>query len=149
VVEAWHRFQADVVPGLALGERELIVRETRLYAHPSTGSPVAVERLARPGLPLGQLRPGRFQPHPALAAALRAGQAADAVCWEAGQPELAAYLRGETVASPGDDGWVLVCFRQWGLGWGRRSSGVLKNFLPPALRDRRRRGGSGGNDRRR
>ncbi len=45
-----------------------------------------------------------------------------------------AYLRGETVPSPGRDGWVLVCFERWGLGWARRSRGVLKNFFPKALR---------------
>jgi NOL1/NOP2/fmu family ribosome biogenesis protein len=38
------------------------------------------------------------------------------------------------VPSPGPDGWVLVCFERWGLGWARRSRGVLKNFFPKALR---------------
>jgi hypothetical protein len=45
-------------------------------------------------------------------------------------------LRGETVARAGPDGWVLVCFERWGLGWARRRDGVLKNHLPSHLRTR-------------
>ncbi len=54
--------------------------------------------------------------------------------WTDDDPELAAYLRGETVAHPGADGWVLVCYHRWALGWARRSRGVLKNAFPPHLR---------------
>ena len=48
------------------------------------------------------------------------------------------FLRGEAVEDGGTDGWVLVCYERWGLGWGRRRGGVIKNFLPHRLRLRSR-----------
>jgi NOL1/NOP2/fmu family ribosome biogenesis protein len=29
---------------------------------------------------------------------------------------------------------VLVTYERWGLGWARRSRGILKNFFPKAQR---------------
>ena len=84
--------------------------------------------LSRPGLPLGRRRPGRFEPAHALATAIEPSQAAELSGWS---PE---YLRGETVRCAGPDGWVLVTYERWGLGWARRSRGVLKNFFPKGFR---------------
>jgi NOL1/NOP2/fmu family ribosome biogenesis protein len=90
--------------------------------------------LARPGLPLGRARPGRFEPAQALATSLDPGTAAMAVHWDADDPALGAYLSGAPVADDGPDGWVLVCWRRSPLGWARRSAGVLKNLLPDHVR---------------
>ena len=57
--------------------------------------------------------------------------------WPLESADLAAYLRGETVANTGPDGWVLVCFERWGIGLARRRDGVLKNYPPTHLRTRR------------
>jgi NOL1/NOP2/fmu family ribosome biogenesis protein len=62
------------------------------------------------------------------------------VSWTERDEELKRFLRGETVESAGSDGWVLVCYERWGIGWGRRSKGVIKNFLPRQLRRREGRG---------
>ena len=79
----------------------------------------------RPTLPLQ--RPngaGRFEPAHALATAVSPGQAASTAGWS---PE---YLRGETIPDAGPDGWVLITYERWGLGWARRTKGTLKNFFP-------------------
>jgi 16S rRNA C967 or C1407 C5-methylase (RsmB/RsmF family)/NOL1/NOP2/fmu family ribosome biogenesis protein len=149
VREAWKRFQGVALDPAAAPHDDLAVRGDRIYAVPALPPPVDTAPLARPGLPLGRLRPGRFEPHPGLAASLRGHQVADAVDWDEGRPELAAYVRGETVQDAGADGWVLVCYRGHGLGWARRSGGVLKNFLPPRQRIGDRPAGSGGSGRRR
>jgi NOL1/NOP2/fmu family ribosome biogenesis protein len=45
--------------------------------------------------------------------------------------EIAAYLRGETLAAPiGDTGWVLVAASGFPLGLGKASAGQLKKPLP-------------------
>jgi 16S rRNA C967 or C1407 C5-methylase (RsmB/RsmF family)/NOL1/NOP2/fmu family ribosome biogenesis protein len=123
---AWRRFRAETVPGYEVDEDALVVVGDSLYLAP--GENLLFASLSRPGLPLGRNRPGRFEPAPGLATAVDPESAARRVEWSA------EYMRGETVADPGPDGWVLVTYERWGLGWARRSRGVLKNFFPKAQR---------------
>ncbi|MEA2467040.1 MAG: hypothetical protein QOJ57_1166 [Thermoleophilaceae bacterium] len=123
---AWRRFRAETAPGYEVDEDALVVVGDSLYLAPGENLPFA--SLSRPGLPLGRNRPGRFEPAPAFATAIDAAHASATV---EVTPE---YLRGETAPDPGPDGWVLVTYERWGLGWARRSRGVLKNFFPKAQR---------------
>ena len=136
IQKRWDAFRAGSCPGLDLPPGRLVARGSHLYHLPETAGHLARLPLVRPGLPLGELRPGRFQPSQALACVLGPEQAGESVSWPAGHPLLDRYLAGEAIESPGPDGWVLVCYERWGLGWGRRSQGVLKNFLPHSLRSR-------------
>jgi 16S rRNA C967 or C1407 C5-methylase (RsmB/RsmF family)/NOL1/NOP2/fmu family ribosome biogenesis protein len=120
----WRAFREESLPSFEIDERAIVASGDRLYLAPDPG----LAALARPGLPLGRLRPGRFEPAHALATAIEPAQAAERVGWS---PE---YLRGEAVPGAGPDGWVLVTYERWGLGWARRSRGVLKNFFPKAFR---------------
>jgi NOL1/NOP2/fmu family ribosome biogenesis protein len=86
--------------------------------------------LSRPGLALGRARPGRFEPAAALATAVSADAALMTIRWHEEDPLLSAFLSGHPVQVGGPDGWVLVCWENWSLGWGKRSGGVLKNALP-------------------
>jgi 16S rRNA C967 or C1407 C5-methylase (RsmB/RsmF family)/NOL1/NOP2/fmu family ribosome biogenesis protein len=122
---AWRAFLEETLPGLEFDDRAIAARGDTLYLMPQGATGLD---LARPGLPLGRSRPGRFEPAHGLATAVEPGAAAERVQWSD------AYLQGETVPSAGRDGWVLVCFERWGLGWARRSRGVLKNFFPKAMR---------------
>jgi 16S rRNA C967 or C1407 C5-methylase (RsmB/RsmF family)/NOL1/NOP2/fmu family ribosome biogenesis protein len=126
---AWNEFRAEVLPGFDPGG-EVVQRGDRLYLAAEATSDLPLIAFSRPGLPLGRARPGRFEPAPALATAIEPAQAGQTA---SSTPE---YLRGETVADPGDDGWVLVTYKRWGLGWARRSRGVLKNFFPKGQRRR-------------
>jgi NOL1/NOP2/fmu family ribosome biogenesis protein len=132
----WQEFVAETCPHLELPPGRLIARGSRVYHLPSPAEQLAALHLSRPGLPLGTARPGRFQPSHALACYLDPAAVGNRVCWSEGEGELDRFLRGETVDSPGQDGWVLVCYRRWGVGWGRRTQGVIKNFLPHHLRRR-------------
>jgi NOL1/NOP2/fmu family ribosome biogenesis protein len=123
-LEEWRAFREWSLPGFVVDEGAIVAAGDRLFLSPDQDLPV----LARPGLPLGRLRPGRFEPAPALATAVDPGDAAQREPWS---PE---YLRGEAVRSDGPDGWVLVTYERWGLGWARRSRGILKNFFPKAFR---------------
>jgi 16S rRNA C967 or C1407 C5-methylase (RsmB/RsmF family)/NOL1/NOP2/fmu family ribosome biogenesis protein len=128
VREAWLSFArqhlAVTLPG------DLIVRGDTVYC----GFPDMASIAARPGLPLGRARPGRFEPAHALATSLRPEAARMSMQFSEDSPALRTYLSGNVVDSPGPDGWVLACWRDWPIGWARRSGGVLKNLLPDHVR---------------
>ena len=88
-------------------------------------------KVLRAGLELGEIRKGRFLPAHALSHWLRDYPVS--VNFPADSPEIAAYLRGETLAGP-QKGWVLVCTEGLGLGWAKGSGGILKNHCPKGLR---------------
>ena len=72
-----------------------------------------------------------------LALALGEGDARG-VRWAADDPRLAVYLSGADLPAaelPADpDGWLLIAVDGFGLGWGKRAAGRLKNHYPRALR---------------
>jgi 16S rRNA C967 or C1407 C5-methylase (RsmB/RsmF family)/NOL1/NOP2/fmu family ribosome biogenesis protein len=126
-VAAWRAFRSDTLPGFEAAEDAITQVGDALFLTPQPDK-VSFRGLSRPGLPLGRARPGRFEPAPALATAVDPGHAAELL------PCTPEYLRGETSRSPGPDGWALVTYERWGLGWARRSKGVLKNFFPKGQR---------------
>ncbi|HEX4213209.1 MAG TPA: RsmB/NOP family class I SAM-dependent RNA methyltransferase [Candidatus Dormibacteraeota bacterium] len=131
-VARWERFRRESCPGLTLDPGRVVARGTAVWYACDLGS--GLERMARPGMPLGVARPGRFQPSQALACHLRPEDAALRHDLAPEDPRLDRFLHGEELESAGPDGWVLVCYGRWGLGWGRRSQGTLKNHLPRELR---------------
>jgi 16S rRNA C967 or C1407 C5-methylase (RsmB/RsmF family)/NOL1/NOP2/fmu family ribosome biogenesis protein len=132
---AWHAFRDETLPGFETDDGAIIAVGDTLYLVPGAARDIDLDLdprgLSRPGLMLGRRRPGRFEPSHALATAVRPEHAAECTHHT---PE---YLRGETTADPGPDGWVLVVYERWGLGWARRTKGVLKNFFPKSLRRQR------------
>ena len=91
-------------------------------------------KVAHPGWWLGTLKKGRFEPAHGLALGLKKGDARQSLDFQADDPRLAAYWRGETLASAGEDGWLLVCVDGFPFGWGRRAQGIVKNYYPKGLR---------------
>jgi len=138
VERQWEAFVRAVCPDLVLPPGRLLARGSRLYQVPTAAEELPLDRLARPGLELGVVRPGRFQPSQALACFVDPHLVPNRVSWAAGDRRLEAFLRGEAVEDAAADGWVLVCYERWGLGWGRRRGGIMKNFLPPRARTRSR-----------
>ena len=105
-----------------------------LYALPAGLPDLTGLRYLHPGWWLGTVKRDRFEPSHALALALRPQGARRALDLPADAAELAAYLRGETLASPGEDGWTLVAVDGFSLGWGKRAAGRLKSHYPKGLR---------------
>jgi 16S rRNA C967 or C1407 C5-methylase (RsmB/RsmF family)/NOL1/NOP2/fmu family ribosome biogenesis protein len=132
----WRDFAAAALI-IALPEERLHVHGERLYLLPRRAIDTGRLHLVRYGLPLGEMRPGHFRPDHDLALCLT-GADAHAVRWPAGDPRLAAYLAGHDLPAtdlpPGPDGWTLVTVDGFGLGWGKRAGGRLKNHFPHALR---------------
>jgi len=130
--------------GFELGPGEPIRFGDALYWLPHlTGggaSPIGANHLQgvkvpRPGLHLGDVRKNRLEPGHALAMAAAAHTAAWVQSYTPEAPEIAAFLRGETLpALAGSTGWGLVAVDGLPLGWGKASSGQIKNHLPKGLR---------------
>ncbi|MEW5986532.1 MAG: RsmF rRNA methyltransferase first C-terminal domain-containing protein, partial [Chloroflexota bacterium] len=114
-------------------ERLLLINDY-LYLLPKQALNTRSLKVVRPGLWLGQIRRGYFKPAHSLALALTPAQVNQQVNWAAADPTLAAYLAGHDLDSPGPDGWILVTVDGFGLGWGKRVRGRLKNHYPRGLR---------------
>lgn len=68
---------------------------------------------------------------------LRPDQAARSYDMPADGTEIQAWLRGESLPVPPSlHGWTLVTVDGLPVGWGKASSGQLKNHLPKGLRIR-------------
>jgi NOL1/NOP2/fmu family ribosome biogenesis protein len=129
VADAWRRFVGEALeddPG------EVTVVGERAYLVPDPEVAEAGVRLVRPGLLVGRVRPGRFEPAHALAMAV--GVAAARRCRRLDDAEAAAWVRGEALGHDGPDGWTVVGWNGWPLGWGRAAGGSLKNHYPKGLR---------------
>lgn len=140
-MELWRAFCSQSLPGFTLGQGQPLRFGEALYwlPRPAEGElPTAALdglRVLRPGLQLGYVRKGRFEPAHALAQAAAATAAAWAQSYSGDDPLLAAYLHGETVpAIGGSAGWGLVAVDGLPLGWGKASGGQVKNHLPKGLR---------------
>jgi NOL1/NOP2/fmu family ribosome biogenesis protein len=137
----WSSFAKQALPGFTLGTGEPIRFGDALYwlPHQSSGSFGSADidglKVARPGLHLGDIRKNRQEPAHALALAVQSDEAAWVQSYPPNSPEIAAYLRGETLSANGDiSGWGLVAVDGLQLGWAKASSGQLKNHLPKGLR---------------
>ncbi|XEC96515.1 RsmB/NOP family class I SAM-dependent RNA methyltransferase [Paenibacillus tarimensis] len=134
-------FAAESLPRFALGAGEPLRFGGALYWLPhDAGGRFGAEalqglRVSRPGLHLGEVRKNRIEPAHALALAASADQAAWVRDYPPEAPEIAAFLRGETLPAPGGvSGWGLIAVSGHPLGWGKASGGQIKNHLPKGLR---------------
>ncbi len=108
----------------------------QLYLAPCHMPSIRGLKVLRPGLHLGTNKKNRFEPSHALALFLHKEEACRTVNLSAEDPNLGAYLGGQSIASEGEKGYCLVLADSYGIGWGKRSGGILKNHYPKGLRKR-------------
>jgi 16S rRNA C967 or C1407 C5-methylase (RsmB/RsmF family)/NOL1/NOP2/fmu family ribosome biogenesis protein len=141
-MKLFRSFADSALPDMpSLGNGEPVRFGDRLFwlPHDRTGRMTAGSleglRVVRPGLHLGDIRKGRIEPAHALALHLSAAAAAWVQSYAADSPEIAAYLRGESLpAQEGSAGWGLIAADGYPLGWSKASGGQAKNHLPRGLR---------------
>jgi NOL1/NOP2/fmu family ribosome biogenesis protein len=112
--------------------RQLALVGSYLYWIPSGMPALSGLKAVHPGLWLGTLKPGRFEPSHALALTLRKDQAPQVVSLDL--DGALSYLHGDTLDRSGPDGWLLLTQDSFPLGWGKRVTGVIKNYYPKGLR---------------
>jgi NOL1/NOP2/fmu family ribosome biogenesis protein len=88
-------------------------------------------KVLRPGLELGEVKKGRFEPAHALA--LWLSECKNEQSYPADSDEMRAYIHGDVV--PSDvKGWCLVKADGYSIGWGKGDGRVLRNHYPKGLR---------------
>ena len=125
----WSSFAKELNIKLPAG-RAVLFGET-LYWAPEGMPDIRRLKVLRPGLELGTVKKGRFEPAHALALWLKA--CANVQTFEADSREIAEYLHGNVVPSA-KRGWCLVCADGYSIGWGKGDGMVLKNHYPKGLR---------------
>ncbi|MGG5253918.1 RsmF rRNA methyltransferase first C-terminal domain-containing protein [Neobacillus sp. SM06] len=93
-------------------------------------------KVLRAGLHLGEFKKNRFEPNHALAMSLKNQDVYHFYSLPSSELEWVPYLKGETISSGEDRGWILVTIDGYPLGWGKEVKGVIKNFYPKGLRIR-------------
>ncbi|MDO5540484.1 MAG: RsmB/NOP family class I SAM-dependent RNA methyltransferase [Eubacteriales bacterium] len=86
----------------------------------------------RNGLYLGEVKKDRFEPSQSFAMALKKEEYTAVVDMDYHDERVIKYLKGETIdvdniIGTREKGWQLVCVNGYPLGWGKVSSGTLKN----------------------
>jgi NOL1/NOP2/sun family putative RNA methylase len=112
----------------------LYLKGEELYALPMELCQVKGLRILRGGLQLGTLKKNRFEPNHALALALKENQVVRCVNLSSSDESMIKYLKGEVLEVNEDDGWCLVAVDGYSIGWGKVSSGKMKNHYPKGLR---------------
>ena len=102
-----------------------------LYWAPEGMPDISKLRVLRPGLELGIVKKGRFEPAHALALWLKTCK--NVQDYGADSAEMAKYMHGDVVPSA-VKGWCLVTVDGYSIGWGKGDGSVLKNHYPKGLR---------------
>ena len=125
----WEEFARSL--GLTLPEGKAILFGSNLFWAPTDLPDLRGLKVLRPGLELGEVKKGRFEPAHALALWLR--ECPNRVSYPAGSSQIKAYLHGEVLPWEGK-GWCLVQVDGYSLGWGKGDGSTLKNHYPKGLR---------------
>jgi len=128
-VDQYRKFECETLKTVLDGE--FVLFGDNLYLKPA-GLDIEKIRVVRCGLHLGIVKKNRFEPSHALALALKAEDVKN-IDFSLGDEELYKYLHGEVIPC-NKSGWCVVCVNGYCLGWGKASSGVLKNHYPKGLR---------------
>lgn len=125
----WLRFARE--QGISLPAGKAVRFGDTLFWAPEEMPDISRLRVLRPGLELGTLKKDRLEPAHALALWLRPREGDTRLAPDS--PELAGYLRGETI--PGSRrGFQLICAGEYTLGWAKGDGQILKNHYPKGLR---------------
>ncbi len=111
----------------------------KVYYMPPNIPNVKGIRFLRTGLYLGDYKKNRFEPSQSLAMCLKCDEYKHTVNLRAADERVIRYLKGETIdvsdiISQKEKGWQLVLVDGYPLGWGKLSSGTLKNKYLPGWR---------------
>ena len=125
----WLEFAREM--GIRLPAGKAVQFGQSLYWAPEAMPELRGVKVLRPGLELGEVKKGRFEPAHALALWLKEVTAVQD--FSADGNEIKAYLHGDVVSSQ-KRGWCLVTVDGYSIGWGKGDGKVLKNHYPKGLR---------------
>lgn len=136
-IAAWRSLADELFPRLAArldDPQAFTLFGEQLYYLPMPTIDLAGIKVVRAGLHLGTVKKNRFEPSHALALALSADQVCRTANYDALDPDLLRFLKGESLSREGENGWTLVTVNGYSIGWGKQVDGQLKNHYPKGLR---------------
>ncbi len=142
-------FLTDAVETLCPAEGKLFLFGEQLYQAAPDMPMVKGLKVYRPGLHLGTIQKGRFEPSHALALAMKPEMAKQTIELCSSVEDRAAllppqkhtvaadYISGLSVRTPeaqSRKGWCLMLVDGYSIGWGKAAGGQIKNHYPKGLR---------------
>ena len=125
----WLSFAKEL--GIRLPEGKAVSFGQNLFWAPEEMPDLRRLKVLRPGLELGEVKKGRFEPAHHLA--LWLDSCANTVSFGAESPEIREYMHGN-VLSGSQKGWCLIKAGDYSLGWAKGDGNQLKNHYPKGLR---------------
>ena len=125
----WDAFAKDL--DIKLTEGKAVTFGCRVFWAPASMPSLKGLKVVRPGLELGELKKGRFEPAHALALWLK--DCPNAENLDSDSREIQDYLCGNVIPSH-KKGWCLVTVDSYPIGWGKGDGVQLKNHYPKGLR---------------
>ena len=125
----WLEFAKEL--GIQLPEGKAVSFGQNLFWAPADMPDIGRLKVLRPGLELGEVKKGRFEPAHALA--LWLDDCKNTASFDPDSDEIKAYIHGDVVAST-QKGWTLVKAGPYSIGWAKGDGRVLKNHYPKGLR---------------
>lgn len=115
-------------------EDRLFMFGDRIFLAPEYMPSLNAITVLRPGLHLGTVIKGRFEPSHSFALVLSADEVRLTADYPEDSNEIAGYLRGQTLTCEGAKGWTLILTEGISLGWGKTVGTIIKNHYPKGLR---------------
>lgn len=129
----WYKFSKDTLKDEDFDN--FVLFGNNLYSLPNNTPDFSKLKVLRPGLHLGEIKKGRFEPSHSLAAALKADQVQQVENLSLDDDRLEKYLTGREITTDNPArGWRLITVNGYGLGWGKCDGNVIKNHYPKGLR---------------
>lgn len=140
----FYHWQQEAVPQMpySLPTEHLQFFGEELYLLPENIPSLQGIKILRAGLHLGTRKKNRFEPSHALAKCLTPQEVRS--FYPCNDEEAICYLHGDvlqpdssgqnTDQEPPLQGWTLICYGNYPLGWAKASQGTLKNHYPKGLR---------------
>ncbi|MCS7259297.1 MAG: RsmB/NOP family class I SAM-dependent RNA methyltransferase [Anaerolineae bacterium] len=127
-------FWNDVVATREMPDSGWYVSGSEVFWSPVSPAEWKGLRIVRTGWLLGRVARDQFVPSHALAMTLCGADVRRS--WELGSDCAAAisYLQGQPLTSSGPEGWVLITYEGYALGWGKRVGMIIKNHYPRHMR---------------
>ena len=91
-------------------------------------------KVLRNGLHLGTIKKDRFEPNHAFAMYLDKDSVKKHVSYDHLSNSASDYLKGMTLETSNNKGYVLVCINDISVGWGKDDTRIIKNLYPKGLR---------------
>lgn len=133
-LEEFEKTSLDISIRDAFGnvKRDFFVYNDEVYLLPEDFPILKGLRVLRSGLHLGTLKKGRFEPSHSMALAIDKSFVKRAC--ELSYEDAFRYLKGESISAEVENGWCLVTYLGFGMGWGKATNGIVKNHYPKGLR---------------